>query len=153
MLNYFEIDFSKGKDESMSKKEKEKFLDRFYDSIDQMMIDDVFKKIRDTIDRNPKDNEDPMDLFSDNEGEDEYIDPNDNYNSPDPEEFLRGFDSPSNGDQLPNNGQIPDGKQVEAFIVWLKSLLYSGDHMVIVDGDGKNITNIKLIKMKGGKGK
>lgn len=153
MLNYFEIDFSKGKDESMSKKEKEKFLDKFYDSIDQMAVEDIFKKIRDKMDQNPKDNEDPMDLFSDNEGEDEYNDPNDNYDLPDPEEFLRGFDSPSKSDKPNGGGQIPDGKQIESFLFWLRSLLYSGDHMIVVDGNGKDITNIKIMKMKGGKGK
>lgn len=144
MLNYFQIDMSNGKDELMSKKEKQNLLDRINESYDQQLLEDVFKKIKDKIDSQREEDEqnmDNMDLFSEEKLDDEFIDPNDDY-SDDPLGFRK-----------PPMDKIPDGTQIESFLLWMRSLLYSGNHMVVVDGDGKNITNIKIMKIKGGKGK
>jgi len=153
MLNYFQIDLSNGKDESMSKKEKEVFMDKFYESFDKIVLEDVFKKIKDKMDEmknNPEDMDElnPFDPLGDENEEDSFLDPEDNY---DELKGMQDFMGKPSGKELPSG--IPDGKQIESFLLWLRSLLYSGDHMIVVDGDGKNITNIKIMKMKGGKGK
>jgi|DEB0MinimDraft_3_1074331.scaffolds.fasta_scaffold05075_4 hypothetical protein len=153
MLNYFQIDLSNGKDESMSKKEKEVFMDKFYESFDKIVLEDVFKKIKDKMDdmrNNPEDMDglNPFDPLGDENEEDSFLDPEDNYDEP---KGMQDFMGKPSGKELPSG--IPDGKQIESFLLWLRSLLYSGDHMIVVDGDGKNITNIKIMKMKGGKGK
>lgn len=150
MLNYYQIDTGGTKSEKMTKKKKEEFLDRFNTNYDAHTVNEIFQKIRDIQDKSkdipPENMEEGMDDNMD-ENMDDIFKELDDHRPVDDEsiEHLRNSLGPW-------NRQSKESKEIEDFINWISSVLYSADHKVIITEDGLT-TNIKLVKIKGGKKK
>lgn len=147
MLNYYQIDVGGTKSEKMTKKQKEEFLDRFNANYDAHTVQDILDKIRNKFpDKTQEKPEDDMDM-----------DMND-----DMEDMFRHLDDhrPIDDEEIENkmipldkwNHKPKQSQEIEDFINWISSVLYSADHKVIITEDGLT-TNIKLVKIKGGKKK
>ncbi len=154
MLNYYQIDVGGTKSEKMTKKQKEEFLDRFNANYDAHTVQDILDKIRNKF----------PDKFPDNAQEkpEDDMDMND-----DMEDIFRNLDDhrPIDDEEIENkmipfdkipfdrwNHKPKQSQEIEDFINWISSVLYSADHKVIITEDGLT-TNIKLVKIKGGKKK
>ena len=139
MLNYYEVNMGGKKDEKMSKKELQRFLDTFNQILDFYMLQDIMKKIKEKRQEEMEDNEDKDDfLFPPSElpkNEDEMKNPESFFGSKKDKE--KNFNDPIDTD-------------VNKFLKWLTMLLYSGDHTVIITEDKSGI-NIKLVKINKGK--
>ena len=146
MLNYYEVNMGGKKDEKMSKKELQRFLDTFNQILDFYMLQDIMKKIKEKRQEEMEDNEDKDDfLFPSSElpkNEDETFEDE----MKNPEDFFGKKDFKRKKD----NFNDPIDTDVNKFLKWLTMLLYSGDHSVIITED-KNGINIKLIKINKGK--
>lgn len=144
MLNYYEVSMGGKKDEKMSKKELQKFLDTFNQILDFYMLQEIMKKIKEKRQEEMEDPEDKDDfMFPPSElpkNEDEDFETEINKS----ENFFR---SDKDKDK---NFNDPIDTDVNKFLKWLTMLLYSGDHTVIITEDKTGI-NIKLVKINKGK--
>ena len=144
MLNYYEVSMGGKKDEKMSKKELQKFLDTFNKILDFYMLQEIMKKIKEKRQEEMEDPEDKDDfMFPPSElpkNEDEDFETEINKS----ENFFR---SDKDKDK---NFNDPIDTDVNKFLKWLTMLLYSGDHTVIITEDKTGI-NIKLVKINKGK--
>ncbi len=151
MLNYYEVDVAKTKkDEKMSKKDLNRFLDRFNQRLDYYMLEDIIKKIKEGNKGkkdDPEDNEskedDPLKAFDDNEEMEDY----DDFEEKD---FF--IDKPEESAEKPSNETYDDKilTDINNFIKWLTFILFTGEYTVIVNDDGKTI-HIKLVRSNKGK--
>lgn len=149
MLNYFQIDMEGSRDEKMTKKQKDDFIDRLNANYDAHTVRDVFQKIQDKFkDKKDEGEEDPFfDSLNEDEKEDSFLN-----------HFPKDLNSPS-GPKSGGFGNLPFGlnPEIEKFIGWLSDLLYSADHKVIIkeseDGMTTNIELQKIKKKRGGRKK
>lgn len=150
MLNYYEVDVAKTKkDEKMSKKDLNRFLDRFNQHLDYYMLEDIIKKIKegnkgktDTPKSDDIDDEDTDSLGSfDNMDEDADFEEKDFF-----------IDKPQESKDTPPDETYDDKilTDINNFIKWLTFILFTGEYTVIVNDDGKTI-HIKLVRLNKGK--
>jgi len=145
MLNYYEVNMGGKKDEKLSKKDLQRFLDTFNQILDFYMLQDIMKKIKEKrqeeLDGDDEDKDfmmPPKELPTDEE------DTFENEMMKNPEDF---FGSKKDKKQ---NFNDPIDTDVNKFLKWLTLLLYSGDHSVIITEDKSGIY-IKVIKINKGK--
>lgn len=147
MLNYYEVDLRGGKDEKMTKKSLNRFLDNFNQIYDFYTLEEIMRKIKEKRkEETGNDDEDkdfmmpPSELPRSDEDkfEDEMMKNPENFFG---KKDLKGKDK---------NFNDPIDTDVNKFLKWLTMLLYSGDHSVIITED-KNGINIKLVKINKGK--
>lgn len=146
MLNYYEIDLTGKKDEKLSKKDLDRFLDKFNQILDYYMLQEIIQKIKGGNSQNndnpPEDFEDSDDDYEDGENafEDFIEDKKEEKTEKPSSEVNREIYSNSN----------PKDVDLNNFLKWLTLILYTGDYTVIVNDDGKTI-NIKLVRNNTGK--
>jgi hypothetical protein len=147
MLNYYEVDLRGNKDEKMTKKALNRFLDNFNQIYDFYTLQDIMKKIKDKKKEELGDDEEKDDFMmprkDDDEGDDDTFE---NEMMKNPEDFFAKKDSLDKG----KNFNDPIDTDINKFLKWLTLILYSGDHSVIITEDKTGI-NIKLIKINKGK--
>lgn len=138
MLNYYQIDLGGNKDEKMSKRKQKKFLDSINEKYDSYVVQDILQKVRDNI-QNKMDEQKNSD-----EEKDDFLD---SLSDVDPEKDEM-FPPDMNASKLPL-GMNPE---IERFLNWLSSVLYSSDHKVIIteDDNGDTHIHLKKIQKKGG---
>ncbi len=147
MLNYYEVDLSGGKDERMSKKELNKFLDNFNQIYDFYTLQEIMKKIKDKRKEELDDDEDKDDFMLPLKDEDQTEkDTFENEMMKNPEDFFGKKDLTDKN----KNFNDPIDTDINKFLKWLTMILYSGDHSVIITEDKSGI-NIKLVKINKGK--
>ena len=145
MLNYYEVNMGGKKDEKMSKKELQKFLDTFNQILDFYMLQEIMKKIKEK--RQEEMGEDEKDDFMMPPSELPKMDDDDTFEDEmmkNPENF---FGSKKDKEKDFND---PIDTDINKFLKWLTMILYTGDHSVIITED-KNGINIKLVKINKGK--
>jgi len=140
MLNYFEVDLKGSHDEKLSKKEKNKFIDRFLQIYDSHVLQEILQKIKEQKSKE-KD-------FEESDEEDDFFTPPD-YNSEKSDDI---FGSGSKKNNSPKDWNDPIDTDINKFLKWLTLVLYSGNHSVIISEDTNGIY-IKLIKINKDKGK
>jgi len=147
MLNYLEVDMGGKKDEKMTKKELQRFLDSFNQILDFYMLQEIMKKIKEN--RQSQTDDEEKDDFMFPSKNDEFNDENDKFEEhmKNPENFF-GSGNPKNNS--PKNWNDPIDTDINKFLKWLTMVLYSGDHSVIITEDKTGI-NIKLVKINKGK--
>jgi len=145
MLNYYEVDLRGKKDERMSKKELERFLDTLNQIYDFYTLQEIMKKIKDKRKEELGDDEERDDFMlpSKDETDDDTFE---NEMMKNPENFFGKKDLTGKN----KNFNDPIDTDVNKFLKWLTMLLYSGDHSVIITEDKTGI-NIKLVKINKGK--
>jgi hypothetical protein len=145
MLKYYQVEVNGNKDEKMSKKELQKYLDKFNQVLDYYILQDIISKIKDK-NKNDGSNPDDESPFSE-----DYMDGSDD----DFEEKDPFFDNiqpePKKNNKTPNENKTPNTNDpidadINKFLKWLTLVLYTGDYTVIVNDDGK-IINIKLVRL------
>ncbi len=147
MLNYYEVDLSGGKDERMSKKELNKFLDNLNQIYDFYTLQEIMKKIKDKRKEELDDDEDKDDFMLPAKDEDQTEkDTFENEMMKNPEDFFGKKDLTDKN----KNFNDPIDTDINKFLKWLTMILYSGDHSVIITEDKSGI-NIKLVKINKGK--
>jgi len=146
MLNYFEVDMGGKKDEKMTKKELQRFLDTFNQILDFYILQEIMKKIK----------ESKQEDMGDEDERDDFMFPPSELPNTDDETFENEIKNPqsffgkeSNKYQNKNYND-PIDTNINKFLKWLTMLLYSGDHSVIITEDKTGI-NIKLVKINKGK--
>jgi hypothetical protein len=149
MLNYFEVDLGGKKDEKMTKKEKQRFLDTFNQILDFYMLQEIMRKIKEKRQEEMSDDEEQDDFMLppkelpkydyDDSFEDEMM--------KNPENFFGNKKDKKDKEQ---NFNDPIDTDINKFLKWLTMILYTGDHSVIITED-KNGINIKLVKINKGK--
>lgn len=144
MLNYYEVNLTGGKDEKLNKKDLNKFLDKFNQSMDYYILQDIMSKIKNMREKDHDDDiEDEIDPM---------LQPKQNQkNTPkknEDDDFLFNEDK-INGNSFDNLND-PIDTDINKFLKWLTLILYTGDHTVLVSED-KNGIFIKLIKINKGK--
>lgn len=148
MLNYYEVGVAKNKkDEKMSKKDLNRFLDRFNQHLDFYMLEDIIKKIKggdkgkiENSTSNDNQEENPLKPFENNEEDDDFEE----------QDFF--LDKTEEKEKASSN-EIHDDKiltDINNFLKWLTFILFTGEYSVIVNDDGKTI-NIKLVRNQKGK--
>lgn len=145
MLNYYQIEVNGEKDEKMSKKELQRYLDRFNQVLDYYMLQDIISKIKGGK------KSDELDLEDESSFPEDYMDgSDDDFEEKDP--FFDNIQSEpkkenktSNENKNPNTND-PIDADINKFLKWLTLVLYTGDYTVIVNDDGK-IINIKLVRL------
>ena len=142
MLNYYEVNMGGKKDEKMSKKELERFLDTFNQILDFYMLQDIMKKIKEKR----KEELDEM------EEQDDFFMPSADLSKNEDEKFEEEITNTENffSDNKNKNYNDPIDTDINKFLKWLTMILYTGDHSVIITED-KNGINIKLVKINKGK--
>jgi len=141
MLNYYGIDMVSEKDEKMTKSQKKEFFNKFNSSYDSQIVQEIFEKMRDKMDNPDEENVDP---FFDSLNNDK--DNLENGFAPlDMDSFSNKKNDSNNSDRQNFSGFNPG---IEEFIGWVKELLYSSDHKVVIKEEGDNITHIRLEKIK-----
>jgi hypothetical protein len=143
MLNYYEIDLSGKKDEKMSKKDLEKFLDKFNQILDYYMLQEIIQKIKGG--NTTKDDESSKDFEDFDEDDMEDEEKFDIFN----EEKKEDLTNKDQNREIYSNSN-PKDVDLNNFLKWLTLILYSGDYTVVVNDDGKTI-GIKLIRNNKGK--
>lgn len=145
MLNYYEVSMGGKKDEKMSKKELERFLDTFNQILDFYMLQEIMKRIKEKRQEEMGDEE--KDDFMMPPPELPKMDEEDTFEDEmmkNPENF---FGSKKDKEK---NFNDPIDTDINKFLKWLTMLLYTGDHTVIITEDKTGI-NIKLVKINKGK--
>ena len=145
MLNYYEVDLGGKKDERMSKKELNKFLDNLNQIYDFYTLQEIMKKIKDKRKEELGDEEEKDDFMFPLKDEDEK-DTFENEMMKNPDDFFSKKDLTGKD----KNFNDPIDTDVNKFLKWLTMILYSGDHSVIITEDKTGI-NIKLVKINKGK--
>jgi hypothetical protein len=147
MLNYYEVDLSGVKDEKMTKKQLNRFLDNLNQIYDFYTLQEIMQKIKDKRRDELGDEEEKDDFMmpppdssksSDEKFEDEMMN--------NPETFFGKNDFKGKD----KNFNDPIDTDINKFLKWLTMVLYSGDHSVIITED-KNGINIRLVKINKGK--
>jgi len=144
MLNYYEVNLGGKKDEKLTKKELNKFLDTFNQILDFYTLQDIMKRIKDKRKEELGDEGDDDDFMMPRKYEDE--DTFENEMMKDPEDFFGKKDLSGNN----KNFNDPIDTDINKFLKWLTMILYSGDHSVIITEDKGGI-NIRLVKINKGK--
>jgi hypothetical protein len=143
ILNYYQIDLGGIKSEKMTKNKKKEFLDRFNANYDAYTVLDILDKIKERFpDKLMENPEDEMGM---------------NEDMGDMEDIFGNLDDHIHDDDAETENEInpfdkKQSKDIDEFINWISSVLYSANHKVIITKDGLT-TNIKLVKIKGGKKK
>jgi hypothetical protein len=145
MLNYYEVDLRGGKDEKMTKKALNRFLDNFNQIYDFYTLQDIMKKIKDKRKEELGD-EDEKDDFMLPSKDDDDDDTFENEMMKNPEDFFSKKDLTDKN----KNFNDPIDTDINKFLKWLTMILYSGDHSVIITEDKGGI-NIRLVKINKGK--
>jgi hypothetical protein len=145
MLNYYEVDLRGGKDEKMTKKALNRFLDNFNQIYDFYTLQDIMKKIKDKRKEELGD-EDEKDDFMLPSKDDDDDDTFENEMMKNPEDFFAKKDLTDKN----KNFNDPIDTDINKFLKWLTMILYSGDHSVIITEDKGGI-NIRLVKINKGK--
>jgi hypothetical protein len=147
MLNYYEVNLTGGKDEKLSKKELNKFLDNFNQIYDFYTLEEIMRKIKEK-------RKEEMDM---DEDQDDFMMPPSELSKSDEDKFEdemmknpENFFGKKDLKGKDKNFNDPIDTDVNKFLKWLTMLLYSGDHSVIITED-KNGINIKLVKINKGK--
>ena len=144
MLNYYEVNMGGKKDEKMSKKQKQRFLDTFNQILDFYMLQEIMKKIKDKR----------KDELGDDEDRDDFLFPPSELPKNEDETFEEEMKNPENffgsKKDKEKNFNDPIDTDINNFLKWLTMILYSGDHSVIITEDEKGI-NIRLVKINKGK--
>ena len=144
MLNYYEVDLHGKKDERMSKKELNRFLDNLNQIYDFYTLQEIMKKIKDKR---------KEEIGDDEEKDDFMMPPSDSENETFENEMMKNpedFFGKKDLDSKNKNFNDPIDTDINKFLKWLTMLLYSGDHSVIITEDKTGI-NIKLVKINKGK--
>ena len=144
MLNYYEVNMGGKKDEKMTKKELQKFLDTFNQILDFYMLEEIIKKIKEKRQEEMEDGEDKDDFMFPPSELPKYDDETFEEEMNKPENF---FDNKKDKNK---NFNDPIDTDINRFLKWLTMILYTGDHSIIITED-KNGINIKLIKINKGK--
>lgn len=145
MLNYYQINMDGKKDEKMSKKELQRFLDTFNQILDFYMLEDIMKRIKEKRQEElDGDDEDKYFMMPPKELPTDEEDTFENEMMKNPEDF---FGSKKDKKQ---NFNDPIDTDINKFLKWLTMILYTGDHSVIITEDNNGI-NIKLVKINKGK--
>jgi len=145
MLNYYEVNMGGKKDEKMSKKDLQKFLDTFNQILDFYMLQDIMKKIKEKRQEEIEGEDEDKDFMMPPKDLPEIDDETfENEMMKNPEDF---FGSKKDKEKNYND---PIDTDINKFLKWLTMILYTGDHTVIITED-KNGINIKLIKINKGK--
>lgn len=140
ILNYYQIDLGGIKSEKMTKNKKKEFLDRFNANYDAYTVLDILDKIKERFpDKLMENPEDEMNMDEDMENIFGNLDDHTYNDDEETENEINPFDK-------------KQSKAIDEFINWISSVLYSANHKVIITKDGLT-TNIKLVKIKGGKKK
>jgi hypothetical protein len=145
MLNYYEVNLGGKKDEKMTKKALNKFLDTLNQIYDFYTLQDIMKKIKDKRKEELGDDDHTDDFMLPLKDEEEK-DTFENEMMKNPEDFFGKKDLAGKD----KNFNDPIDTDVNKFLKWLTMLLYSGDHSVIITEDKTGI-NIKLVKINKGK--
>jgi len=143
MLNYYEVDLGGKKDEKMTKKELNRFLDNLNQIYDFYTLQDIMKKIKDKRKEELGDDEEKDDFMLPSKDEDDTFE---NEMMKNPEDFFGKKELKGND----KNFNDPIDTDINKFLKWLTMILYSGDHSVIITEDKTGI-NIKLVKINKGK--
>jgi hypothetical protein len=143
MLNYYEVDLGGKKDEKMTKKELNRFLDNLNQIYDFYTLQDIMKKIKDKRKEELGDDEEKDDFMLPSKDEDDTFE---NEMMKNPEDFFGKKELKGND----KNFNDPIDTDINKFLKWLTMVLYSGDHSVIITED-KNGINIRLVKINKGK--
>ena len=138
MLNYYEVNLTGGKDEKLNKTDLNKFIDKFNQSMDYYILQDIISKIKNMREKE-KDDEDIEDEI------DSMLKPKSNQKST----SKSNEEDEINGNSFENIND-PISNDINKFLKWITLVLYSGDHSVIITED-KNGINIKLVKINKGK--
>jgi hypothetical protein len=145
MLNYYEVDLSGGKDEKMSKKELNRFLDTLNQVYDFYTLQEIMKKIKDKRKEELGDEEEKDDFMLPSKDEDESDTFENEIINNQEYFFTKKYFTEKN-----KNFNDPIDTDVNKFLKWLTMILYSGDHSVIITEDKTGI-NIRLVKINKGK--
>lgn len=140
MLNYFQIDLKGLTDEKISIKDKNKFIDRFNQIYDSLILQDIVEKIK----QKRKDEMPPFD--------DEEEDFSEDWMLPSEEDNYDSFDEEKKQNENDKSLSDPISTDINKFLKWLTLILYTGNHSVIISEDKSGIY-IKLIKINKDKGK
>lgn len=143
MLNYYEVDLGGKKDEKMTKKELNRFLDNLNQIYDFYTLQEIMKKIKDKRKEELGDDEEKDDFMIPSKDEDDTFE---NEMMKNPEDFFGKKELKGND----KNFNDPIDTDINKFLKWLTMVLYSGDHSVIITED-KNGINIRLVKINKGK--
>jgi hypothetical protein len=143
MLNYYEVDLGGKKDEKMTKKELNSFLDNLNQIYDFYTLQEIMKKIKDKRKEELGDDEEKDDFMFPSKDEDDTFE---NEMMKNPEDFFGKKELKGND----KNFNDPIDTDINKFLKWLTMVLYSGDHSVIITED-KNGINIRLVKINKGK--
>jgi len=143
MLNYYEVDLGGKKDEKMTKKELNRFLDNLNQIYDFYTLQDIMKKIKDKRKEELGDDEEKDDFMLPSKDEDDTFE---NEMMKNPEDFFGKKELKGND----KNFNDPIDTDINKFLKWLTMVLYSGDHSVIITED-KNGINSRLVKINKGK--
>jgi hypothetical protein len=139
MLNYYEVDLGGKKDEKMTKKELNSFLDNLNQIYDFYTLQEIMKKIKDKRKEELGDDEEKDDFMFPSKDEDDTFE---NEMMKNPEDFFGKKELKGND----KNFNDPIDTDINKFLKWLTMVLYSGDHSVIITED-KNGINIRLVKI------
>ena len=137
MLNYFQVDLKGSRDEKLSKKEKNNFIDRFNQIYDSHILQEILQKI--------KEQKSKQEFFEEDFEEDE-----DSFMKDINKKDENPFGSGSKKNNTNNESSDPISTDINKFLKWLTLVLYSGDYSVIISEDTNGIY-IKLIKTNKGK--
>ena len=143
MLNYFHIDLKSVTDEKVSIKEKNKFIDKFNQIYDSLILQDIVEKIK-------QKRKDEMSSPFDNDNEDENF--SEDWSLSSEEDSYDSFDEKKTENENDKSLSDPISTDINKFLKWLTLILYTGNHSVIISED-KNGIFIKLIKTNEDKGK
>jgi hypothetical protein len=146
MLNYYQIDSVGKKDEKLSKKDLDTFLDKFNQVLDYYMLQEIIQKIKDGNSSKNDNPLDDLDGFEDESDEDESDEFNDFINKNNEQKS----DSDKNKNKEIYSNSSPKDIDINNFLKWFTFIMYSGDYTVVVNDDGKTI-DIKLIRNNKGK--
>ena len=131
------------KDEKMSKKELQRFLDTFNQILDFYMLQEIMKKIKEN--RQSEMDDEEKDDFMPPSPSGEFDDKFENHMK-NTEDFFGG----AKKNNSPKDWNDSIDTDINKFLKWLTMLLYSGDHSVIITEDKGGI-NIRLVKINKGK--
>lgn len=152
MLNYYGIDMGGTKDEKMSKTEMKKFLDTFNGFYDDQTVREIVERLKNKLDQNL---ENPFDEKESEENPLDFNSMDDDSEPKDPnfEKFPLDLNSLSNrtngfnANDWANFSYMNINPEIEKFISWIYSVLYSADHKVVISEED-NVTIIRLEKTK-----
>ena len=142
MLNYYQIDLDGKNDETLSKKDLDRFLDKFNQMVDHYMLQEIIQKIKDG--NHSKNDNPPNDL--DGFEDDYYEDESDEFDDFANKNKEQKSDSDKDKNKKIYSNNSPKDVDINTFLKWLTLILYSGVYTVSINDNGKTI-DIKLIRI------